>query len=75
MIGSIECKIIKEERNSVERSTKLLELMEKKSIPIIRRFLGILKSNADFCGYEYLADKVYSERAALVEKKDGTNVR
>ena len=75
VIGSIECKIIKEERNSVEKSTKLLELMEKKSIPIIRRFLDILKSNADFRGYEYLADKVYSERAALAEKKDGTSVR
>ena len=70
VIGCIECRIIKEERNSVERSLKLLELMEKKSIPVIRRFLEILKSNADFCGYEYLADMVYSERAALAKKKE-----
>ncbi len=72
VIGGMECKLIKEERNSVERSLKLLELMEKKSIPVIRRFLEALKSKSDFCGYEYLADMVYSERAALVEKKTAT---
>ena len=72
VIGSMECKLIKEERNSVERSLKLLELIEKKSIPVIRRFLEALKSKSDFCGYEYLADMVYNERAALAEKKTAT---
>lgn len=74
VLGSKECKLIKEERNSVERSLKLLELMEKKSIPVIRRFLDVLKSKSDFCGYEYLADMVYSERATLAEKEAAATI-
>ena len=72
VISGTECKIIKEERSSVDKSLKLLELIEKKSIPVIRRFLEILKSHADFCGYGYLADKVYSESDAVVKEKEAT---
>ena len=68
MISSQECQYIKGERNNVDKSTMLLEMMERKSISDIQNFLEILKSD-DFCGYGYLAEMVESDFDALVKKK------
>ena len=67
VISSQECQYIKGERNNVDKSTTLLEMMERKSISDIRNFLEILKSN-DFCGYSYLAEMVERDFDALVKK-------
>ena len=66
-ISSQEYQYIRGERNNVDKSTMLLDMMEKKSIPDIRNFLEILKS-ADFCGYGYLAEMVERDFDALVKK-------
>ena len=64
---------MKGEHNSVDKSTMLFDMMEKKHIPDIQNFLNILKSDA-FCGYGYLAEILMVERDfdALVKKsKEG----
>lgn len=58
VIGSVEYQYIRAERSSVDKSMILLEMMEKKLIPTIRRFLEILKSDENFRGYGYLAEMV-----------------
>ena len=67
VISSQEYHYIKGEHNSVDKSTMLLDMMEKKSISDIRNFLNILKSD-DFCGYGYLAEMVERDFDALVKK-------
>ena len=73
LISSAECQMIKGERNDVEKSLKLLDMIEKKSIPAIQTFLGILKSNKNMRGYGYLAEMVERDCAALVGKKAVTS--
>lgn len=73
VISCVEYQHIRGERNSVDQSLKLLEQMERKSIPDIRRFLEILKSDENFHGYRYLADMVESDCARLMKKKEATN--
>ena len=73
MISSQEYQYIKGEHNNVDKSTVLLDMMEKKHIPDIQNFLKILKSDA-FCGYGYFAEILMVERDfdALVKKnKEG----
>ena len=65
--------MIKGERNDVEKSLKLLEMMEKKFIPAIQSFLEILKSNENRRGYGYLSEIVERDCAALVRKKAVTS--
>lgn len=67
VISSQEYQYIKGEHNSVDKSTMLLDMMEKKSITDIRKFLKILKSD-NFCGYGYLAEMVERDSEALVKK-------
>ena len=69
MISSQEYQYIKGEHNSVDKSTMLLDMMEKKSISNIQNFLKILKTDA-FCGYGYLAEMVERDSDALVEKNE-----
>lgn len=72
VISCSECQLIRGERNSVDQSLKLLEQMEKKSIPVIRRFLEILKSDENFRGYGYLAELVEIDCATLVRMEEAT---
>ena len=65
VISSQEYQYIRGERNSVNKSTMLLDMMEKKSIPDIRNFLKILKFDV-FCGY--LAEMVERDSETLVKK-------
>ena len=67
VISSQEYQYIKGQHNSIEKSTMLLNMMEKKSIPDIQNFLNILKSD-DCCGYGYLAEMVERDSDALVKK-------
>ena len=69
VISSQEYQYIKGEHNSVDKSTMLLDMMEKKSISNIQNFLKILKTDA-FCGYGYLAEMVERDSDTLVEKNE-----
>ena len=60
--------MIKGERNDVEKSLKLLEMIERKSISVIQSFLKILKSDENCRGYGYLAEIVERDCAALAQK-------
>ena len=69
VISSQEYQYIKGEPNSVDKSTMLLDMMERKSISNIQNFLKILKTDA-FCGYGYLAEMVERDSDTLVEKNE-----
>ena len=73
LISSAECQVIKGERNDVDKSSKLLDMMEKKSIPAIQSFLKILKSDEYCRGYGYLAEIVERDCAALVRRNAVTS--
>ena len=65
--------MIKGERNDVEKSLKLLGMIERKSISVIQSFLKILKSEENCHGYGYFAEIVERDCAALVQKNAVTS--
>lgn len=69
VISTTEYEQINGEGNRVNKSIKLLDQMGKKSIAKIRQFLDILKSDNNFCGFEYLAEMVENDFDRLVVEK------
>ena len=65
--------MIRGERNDVDKSLMLLDMIEKKSISTIQSFLEILKCDENCRGYGYLAEIVERDCAALVRKKAVTS--
>ena len=73
LISRAECLMIEGGSNDVDKSLKLLGMIERKSIPDIQSFLKILKSDENCRGYGYLAEIVERDCAALVRKKAVTS--
>ena len=73
LISRAECLMIEGGRNDVDKSLKLLGMIETKSIQAIQSFLKILKTDENCRGYGYLAEIVERDCAALVRKKAVTS--